>query len=256
MRIEAIYISPVKSLALQRLERADLLRDGIAGDRRFFLMSERGRLVTQRECGPLALLRARLSGDSRSLAVEFPDGRVVEDEPVPGEEVSVRFHGVRDVAGTVAAGPWGEALSAFAGMRVHLVRAASTAFDALPVSILSTGSVDALRAAADFGHIDERRFRPNFLLSGCAAHEEDGWTGGDVRLGASAVVRVIMRDPRCVITTHDPDTGERDFDTLGTIASYRTDQPKEVNFGVYAGVIEPGPVAVGDSLQPLARHHA
>jgi uncharacterized protein YcbX len=41
------------------------------------------------------------------------------------------------------------------------------------------------------------------------------------------------------------------MDTLKIIASYRTDQPKEVNFGVYCTVIEAGGASVGDEVVPL-----
>ena len=72
-----------------------------------------------------------------------------------------------------------------------------------------------------------------------------------MRVGA-ALLRVQMPDPRCVITTSSPDTGEVDMDTLNLIASYRTDQTKQVNFGVYCTVAEPGEAAVGDEVVPLA----
>lgn len=41
------------------------------------------------------------------------------------------------------------------------------------------------------------------------------------------------------------------MDTLKIISSYRTDQPKQVNFGVYCTVAEPGEVAVGDEVAPV-----
>ncbi len=40
------------------------------------------------------------------------------------------------------------------------------------------------------------------------------------------------------------------MNTLKIIASYRTDQPKEVNFGVYCTVVQPGEAAVGDEVAP------
>ena len=74
---------------------------------------------------------------------------------------------------------------------------------------------------------------------------------GSVRIG-EAVIRVRMRDERCVMTTLSPDTGLRDFNTLRMIADYRNDQPKEVNFGVYATVVEEGEIAVGDTVEVVA----
>ena len=121
----------------------------------------------------------------------------------------------------------------------------------MPTQIFSAASVEALRAHSGEPSIDERRFRPNFYVSGCEAHCEDTWIGGSVQLGARAVVRVAMADPRCAITTHDPDTGARDMSTLKMIAAYRPMESKEVNFGVYGSVEQPGEVIVGDEVVPL-----
>jgi uncharacterized protein YcbX len=110
--------------------------------------------------------------------------------------------------------------------------------------------VDAVRRHANGARIDERRFRPNFLVAGAGAHEEDGWVGRDVRLGA-AVVRVEKLDSRCEMTTHDPGTGLMDVNTLKVIASYRTEHPKKVYFGVYGTVLAEGEVAAGDDVTPL-----
>ncbi len=251
MRVEAIYISPVKSLALRRVERATLGTHGILEDRRFFLVSDKARLVTQREVGALTQIRAAFALEPEVLRLEFPDGRVVEGVPAATEPITSRFFGKRDVEGFVVEGEWAAALSEFAGMPLRLVRAAKSAFDGFPVSIVSTASVEALRTHAGEPSIDERRFRPNFYVSGCAAHGEDAWIGHIVRLGASAVVRVAMADPRCAMITHDPDTGARDLSTLKMIAAYRPLESKEINFGVYAGVEQPGEIAADDEVVPL-----
>jgi uncharacterized protein YcbX len=113
----------------------------------------------------------------------------------------------------------------------------------------SNASLDALAGAAGADAVDGRRFRQNLYLSGASSHEEDEWLGREVRVGR-ALVRVKIRDSRCAVTTHSPETGEIDMNTLKIIASYRTDQPKEANFGVYCTVVEPGEAAVGDAVLP------
>ena len=86
-------------------------------------------------------------------------------------------------------------------------------------------------------------------LEGCEPHEEDTWEGCRFRVG-SAVIRVIGKVPRCVVTTRDPDTGIRDFDSLKEIKAYRgLRDGKAIDFGVYADVEEPGVIHVGDSLE-------
>ena len=79
-------------------------------------------------------------------------------------------------------------------------------------------------------------------------HQEDSWLGREVAIG-EAVVRVTKPDARCVITTQDPDSGQRDFPTLHVIRQYRgLRDGRKLDFGVYADVVRPGRVAVGDTV--------
>jgi hypothetical protein len=250
MRVGAIYIAPVKSLALQQVERARLTKRGLEGDREFFLVSDRDRLFTMREYGPLATVRASYLYDTGLLRFEFPDGRAYEAEPAPGAPFTARFFGEYDVEAFECPGPWDEALKQFTGMPVRLARATPrrSAVDALPVSLLSDASLQALRDASNEATFEVRRFRPNIYIEGAERpHQEDEWLGRTVRAGAAEIM-VRMRDPRCVMTTLSPDTGERDFNTLRMITAYRSDQPKEVNFGVYGTVEREDYIAVGDEI--------
>lgn len=251
IRIDSMYMAPVKSLALVPVTRARLDKPGIAGDRAFFLIDERGRLLTQREHGPLVQLTASYDPQSGELGLLFPDGGDVTGVPEPGDGVTTSFFGEREVEGNVVHGAWNDALSAFAGRPVRLVkaRAPGSSFDGFPLSMCGAASVQAVADAAGVAAVDGRRFRQNIYITGGAPHAEDGWLGKEVAVG-NAVLRVKMRDPRCAVTTHSPETGEIDMNTLKIIASYRTDQPKEVNFGVYCTVAQPGDVAVGDEVVP------
>jgi uncharacterized protein YcbX len=251
IRIERMYVAPVKSLGLTELTHALLDKPGIAADRAFFLVDSRGRFFTQREYGPLVQIKTSYNTTDGHLSLAFPDGRCVAGVPEPGEPISVPSLGERPVEGSIVRGEWNDALSEYTGQPLRLVKAAKagTSFDAFPLSMCSMASVDALAAAAGQEGVDGRRFRQNIYLSGVRAHEEDEWVGSEVRVG-EALVRVKMRDPRCVMTTLSPNTGLHDMNTLKIIASYRTDQPKEANFGVYCTVVEPGEAAVGDEVVP------
>ncbi|MBI5288358.1 MAG: MOSC domain-containing protein [Chloroflexi bacterium] len=258
IHVAALYISPVKSLALQRVDRASVVKTGLQGDRQFFLVTDRNRLFTMREYGPLATVRATYALDPERLRIEFPDGVASEGAPAPGDPLTARFFGEYDVEAFETPGPWNDAFAKFIGMSVRLVRAAPkrAAVDVLPVSVLSAASVEELRRTSGEPSIDERRFRPNIYVSGAATpHEEDSWIDRSVRIGGrigGAVIRVRMRDERCMVTTLNPDTGLRDLSTLTMIAGYRTDQSNEVNFGVYATVEQEGDIAVGDTVEPLS----
>jgi uncharacterized protein YcbX len=122
-------------------------------------------------------------------------------------------------------------------------------FDEYPISVLSQASLDNLSSRVNGGpQLEGRRFRPNFLLDGCSPHEEDTWLGGVVQIGHDLRVRLVAPDPRCAITTLDPDTGERDFDIPKLLLSYRP-SARAPYFGVYGAVETTGTVSVGDAVE-------
>jgi hypothetical protein len=105
--------------------------------------------------------------------------------------------------------------------------------------------------------LDARRFRINLEIEGCEPYEEDTWDGRSVRIGETTI-RVRGQIPRCVVTTLGPDSGEKDFRTLTEIARYR---PRiggrgGLPFGMYAEVVEPGSIRVGDAVEPLSARPA
>jgi uncharacterized protein YcbX len=247
--VENIYISPVKSMALSRPGQVHVDFGGIVEDRRFYLIDQQGRLLTQRQVGPLVQLESEYQMEPEWLGLALPDGTKVEGPVELGEEVSTLMWG-RKVEGRVLTGDWSRALSAFCQQPVALVRSdqPGQCYDEYPISLVSQASVEGLRGRAPASvSLDSRRFRPNFVLGGCEPHEEDEWLGGLVRIGQELVLRLVARDPRCAITTHDPATGEADLDTLRLILSYRP-SPRAPYFGVYGIVERPGSVSVGDTV--------
>ncbi len=247
--ISAIYTSAVKSLALEPRAAVTVGPTGIAEDRRFHLIDGGGRLLTQRQRPRLALVTADYDPRSEQLALNFPDGRQVSGPVEEAETVRTAIWG-RPVPGRVVSGEWNEALSQLCGGPVRLVRTdeAGLSFDEYPLSLLSQASVDLLsRLAEGDMAFEARRFRPNFLLDGCSPHEEDSWLGGVVAIGPEVRLRMVAPDPRCAITTIDPDTGQRDFDTPRFLLAYRP-SARAPYFGVYASVESPGTVTVGDRV--------
>ena len=247
--VSAINLAPVKSLSLLSADRADISFRGIEGDRRFVILDSSGRVVTQRQVGRLTLVTAEYSGAENKLSMTLPDGRVVDGQPDRVESTATVLWG-RVVEGSLIGGNWAEALSEFCGVELRLFESdkAGACFDEYPVSIISQASIDYLTGLTDGSKSFEvERFRPTLLLDGCEPHEEDTWLGKGVRIGERLRMRLISRDPRCAITTLDPATGERDFDTLRLILSYRP-SVRAAYFGVYGIVESPGTVSVGDEF--------
>ena len=223
---------------------------GIAEDRRFHLIDAQGRLLTQRQEGRLVLVKAQYCAESEVLTLQFPDGTCVDGPTELGGVLNTVIWG-RQVAGREVTGPWGEALSRFCGSPVRMVKTDSPgeSYDEYPVSLLSQATIDFMGEQVTSGRkFEGRRFRPNFLIDGCSPHEEDRWLGGVVRIGAELRLRLVAPDPRCAITTLDPDTGERDFDVPRLLLSYRP-SARAPYFGVYGAVDTVGTVSVGDAVE-------
>ena len=247
--IRSIHIAPVKSLALSEVDSIHVGSRGIANDRRFLVVDSGGRVVTQRQVGKLTQVGAEYSDDSDELTLSFPDGSVVTGRPNPIREAATLLWG-RVVTGSVIDGDWSEALSSFCGAELTLMKTKSigVCFDEFPVSVLSQASIDHLIGLADGAQTFQvERFRPTFLIDGCDPHEEDTWLGRGLSIGEQLQIRLVSPDPRCAITTLDPETGERDFDTLRLIMSYRP-SPRAAYFGTYGIVEAPGTVRVGDPV--------
>ena len=252
-----LSVAPVKGLALTQRDELTLEAFGALENRRFHLVDERGRFVnglTRLERSLFAVV-PRWDPETDALSLTFPDGAVVDGHVQLGESVSTWFYN-RDEPGRIVDGPWAPALSLYAGRELRLARtdAPGRAVDRVDgsVSIVSDESVDELARQAGVDAADARRFRMLVGVMGVEPHQEDTWVGRDVRIGA-AVVRVHEQVARCAITTKNPDTGERDLDTLRVIKGYRgTRGEKHLDFGVYGEVVTPGRVRVGDPIEPLA----
>jgi uncharacterized protein YcbX len=250
-QVSLLSIAPVKGLALVHPDEVEVTPTGVPQDRRFFLVNERAKLLDGTRDGPLFGVRASCDDEGTRLALTFPDGRVVDGEVELGGAKVTAFWD-RPVRGRVVLGPWSDALSDFLGQHVRLHRADDPGggTDAWPVSLVSEASLRRLADRAGVPEVDGRRFRMLVQISGTGPHEEDAWIGGPVRVGG-VLVRVTKQDARCRMTTRNPDTGVRDLDTLRAIKDYRgVRNGASIDFGVYAEVLEPGRIRVGDPVEP------
>ena len=186
-----ISFAPVKALALEHVDEIDLLESGPRGDRRFYLVDERDRLVNNKDGhGPLQLAHARFDESTSELTLRLADGREVGGRVTPGEELQTSFHRRPKPAKRVA-GPWDDALSEIAGEPLRLVVADHGAPDrgrGGAVTLLGVASLDALATELGVGRVDGRRFRMNVGLEGLEPHAEDTWVGRRVSIGDAVVV--------------------------------------------------------------------
>jgi uncharacterized protein YcbX len=251
--VARISVAPVKGFRLHHPDEVHLGVDGVAGNRRFFVIGSDGARLRGSQTPWLALVDAEYDQGAEELSMLFPDGSEVRGVAVGDGERIHTAAGTLDLEGTVVEGPWTAPMTALADSPVRLVRADDLAAAAnAPAALVSDGSLARFAAAAGVDSVDARRFRMLFELSGCEPHEEDSWEGRRFSIG-DAVVCVGPGVDRCAVTTRDPETALRDLDTLRVLADYRGRRASDgaVVFGVYADVESPGRVCVGDVVEDV-----
>lgn len=254
--MSAILVAPVKGLRALPREQVALGPGGVREDRRFMLIDPQSQMVNGKRVATLQAAIADYDDAARTLSLTLPDRPALRGEVTLGSRLVATMFG-RAVEVDEVTGPFSAALSEYAGTPLRLVeviepwgavdRGAQGA-----VSLIAHASVRRVaRELAIEGPLDARRFRMLFELDGIEAHAEDDWIGRPITLG-DAKVLVNGHIGRCAVTTRDPDSGRRDFDTLGALAGYRreADTTEPLACGVYGVVLEGGGVRVGDAVTP------
>jgi uncharacterized protein YcbX len=211
LRVAELWRYPVKSLAGERLERAVVTPNGIAGDRVVHVRDRRDRVVTARNRPRLLALHGTLGPDGEPLI----DGR-----PWTAPESAAA---VREAAGAEAT------LARYDGPE---------RFDVLPLLIATDGAIAALG-------VDGRRLRPNIVISGVAGVAERQWPGRKLRIGDVVISMEKLRG-RCVMTAWDPDTQVQDLSVLRRIAD-----DFGGTMALDSDVVSGGTIAIGDPVELL-----
>jgi uncharacterized protein len=225
-RVAAVFRYPVKSMAAEPVEGVDVSWFGLSGDRRW------------------AFVRPGLSSNG------FPWLTLRQRNDLNAYQPCWAEPACPDASAVIVRTPAGArfdvtapALAAELGDGVRVMKLDRGTFDALPLSLISTRTVESLGALLGT-ELDVRRFRPNLVIEalGPAAFPEEEWIGRELTVG-TASMRIDGRDKRCVVVNVDPVTCHRDPGVLRAIAAHR-----ETRLGVYGSTVRPGRVAIGDPV--------
>ncbi|WP_425840960.1 MOSC domain-containing protein [Streptomyces fractus] len=254
LQVTSLTTTAIKGLGVVRRDEVELTRTGVAGDRAFLLVDAEGNLLSMTRTGAWAGHTAHYAAESGTLTVTCPDGTEVTGDVRLGDPLEVDFFRHHTVPGRVVEGPWAELFSDRVGQPVRLIRPDTDngGVDLRPVTLLGDASVAELAHRSDLDAVDGRRFRMTLGFSGGEPHAEDTWEGRTLRVG-SAVLRVEGPVKRCGAVNRDPVDGSGGVRALSLIKGYRglgrSTLGRGVLFGVYADVLTPGRIRVGDTLE-------
>jgi MOSC domain-containing protein len=233
--VEAIFRYPVKSMAGERLEAAELGWYGIEGDRRlaFRRTDDRSGMpwLTASKLPDLLLFAPQLSEDGAQGDILLPTHIRTPD----GEEMPV----------------FGEDLAKEVGRRhrapVQMMQLRHGIFDEASISVIASETV------REIGHLagrslDVRRFRPNVLvrLLRPTPFQEDEWLGGVLSFGEgddAPAIAVTMRDVRCSMVNLDPDSASPAPEVMKAVV-----RAHQNTAGIYGAVTRIGRLAVGQTI--------
>ena len=235
-RVVAVNVYPVKSMAGQSLDCAKLGWQGLAGDRQFAFqcLDDASGLpwLSGRTYPQLLAYKAFIDGDPRKgvVRVTTPTGAFL---PVDAPSLL-------------------DELMAGSGRPLRLTQLWRGAYDAAPLSLVTTASIAAVEAMVGRA-LEPERFRANIVVEALdgKTFPEDRWIGESLIIGDSAEaprMRINRKDPRCRIVNISPATGQEDPSVLQEIV-----QQRKNNIGVYASPEFGGVVRKGDIVRILRK---
>ncbi|SRR6266404_3739041 len=236
--VAELFLYPVKSMAGISVPEAHVGLDGILGDRLYsFVQAGKAARssfpwMTGRESSRMILYKPQFA--------QAP----TPDQPEPPVKVRTPDAAVLDADDPALC----EELASKTGHAMFLLKSARGIFDCQHISVFSLASVRGLAAEAGCP-IDRRRFRANVFVEPASgqAFDEEQWTRCMLQIGDEVLIAVTQRDSRCMMVNLDPDSGQQNPRVLKTIA-----QGHQGQAGIYANVVRPGVIRVGDSIQRVS----
>lgn len=255
--VSGIWIYPVKSLGGIRMPSAKVLPKGLEHDRRWMLVDEQKKFITQRDYPAMALFRPEYSGNG--FSIQYNADKILLPFETTSNEITAN---IWDDAVTVleVSPEHSEWFSKKIGTNCKLVafpesnqRNIDSKYahngeqvslaDGYPLLIIGQASLDDLNNRLE-KPVSMDRFRPNLVFTGGEPYEEDNWKNfsiGNCRMAG------IKPCGRCTITTVDQQTGQKGTEPLATLSAYRR-QGNKVLFGQNLVPLSAGIISEGDII--------
>jgi len=269
--IVSLWRYPVKSMMGEELNATEVAKIGLLGDRAYALVDSSDAKVASaknpRKWPQLFDFRAALADAPRtvvkvpSVRITLPDGTIVtSDQPDIDRILSnvlkrqVKLESALAEQRTATAEEYWPDIEGLdhRDTVTDFGLPEGTFFDCAVVHLLTTATLDRLRALYPDGRFEVRRFRPNIVVETANDDKdfvENAWIGQVLAIGDSVRLRVTGPCPRCVMTTLPQADLPQDTGILRTAARHNG-----ANVGIYASVLEGGPLCRGDSVRLEPAH--
>lgn len=254
---------PIKACRGFDVSSSDVGRMGLAYDRRMMVVTPDGGFLTQREHPRLAFITPTLQNDSLTLSAPNFDSLQIGIQ-TSGTPTLVDIWASKSVHAIDQGDEAAAWLSDWLGVSVRLVHIADgfkrklnpdyavnaddhTGFaDGYPILIISEESLQDLNSRLD-SPVPMNRFRPNLVVKGCEPFAEDTWRR--IRIGGMQMA-LVKPCARCVVTTIDKETLEKNKEPLKTLSRYRRHELGAI-FGMNAIPLNEGKIDIGMDVEIL-----
>jgi len=261
--VSSLIYYPIKACRGFEIESATIERMGLEHDRRMMVVTSEGEFLTQREFPRLALVHPKLVDGTLELSAPNYDciQLGVQSSGTPWPVNVWKSKGVQAIDQGDEAAAW---FSDWLGTAVRLVHIADgykrlvnesyavhdddhTGFaDGYPILLTSEEGLQDLNSRLE-SPVPMNRFRPNIVLKGCEAFEEDRWN----RIGIGDVELAVVKPcARCEVTTIDKETLERKKEPLKTLGKYRKHKLGAI-FGQNVIPLNGGSIRLGMNVEIL-----
>jgi uncharacterized protein YcbX len=256
--LEDIFTYPLKSCKWLTHSQIVINEMGLHGDRQFMLVDPDGKFLTQRQIPSLAKVQVMSSNMDIELTVDGETEKFIHQRLLFKKVVSVWEDTLTNSMEHPKISEW---MSTKLGRDIHFVerptsKIARTKYipktqetiglslvDGYPVHIVNLASLKDLESKTEM-EISPMRFRPNLLISGLAAYEEENL---DIIQGKDFSLKIIKPTGRCAIPNIDPMGQTIGKEPMRTLATFKT-SGNNVTFGVYATVLKTGKALSGEDL--------
>ncbi len=276
--VTALRRYPVKSMLGEDLDASDVSHLGLARDRRLAVVSRRTGKVASAKYPRLWRDLLTLSAEALDDAarITLPDGKIVCSTDADIDEVLSAL--LNEPVTLTATPPPGASLDRAvpeavlrdgikAQVPAELIEIGAgappgTFVDFAPLHLLTTATLDRIAELSPYRRAQLERYRPNVVVrTEAEGFGENDWLDRDLRVGDDLVVRVIARTPRCALPTLAHGALPRDTEALRVLARHNRVAPlagldPEPCAGVYAEVLRPGRIRVGDAVRVRAASRA